>query len=72
MRIISRYIAVEFIKFLGWLLSSFIVIYLVIDLSRVEGFLRNQAQVSDIVSYYLYKLPLIIFQSYPGHLRTPQ
>ncbi len=65
MRIISRYIAVEFAKMLGWFILSFVVIYLVIDMSRIEGFLHHKAQAGDIVGYYIYKLPLIVFQMAP-------
>ena len=65
MRILSKYIALEFTKLVGWLLLTFSCIYLVVELGRIDGFMERNAGVADMVSYYVYKTPLIIFQSMP-------
>ena len=65
MRIFTAYIARELLKLLGWLLLVFICIYLIVDFSRIEGFVEHGAQLGDIVGYYGYKIPLIIFQTIP-------
>jgi lipopolysaccharide export system permease protein len=65
MRILTTYIAREFLKLMGWLLLVFICIYLIVDFSRIDGFVKHGAQIGDIVGYYGYKIPLIIFQTIP-------
>jgi lipopolysaccharide export system permease protein len=65
MRILTAYIIKEFLKLLGWLLLVFICIYLIVDFSRIEGFVKYGAQTGDIIAYYGYKIPLIIFQTIP-------
>ncbi len=65
MRILTTYITRELLKLLGWLLLVFTCIYLIVDFSRIEGFIKHEAQIRDIVGYYGYKIPLIIFQTIP-------
>jgi lipopolysaccharide export system permease protein len=65
MRILTLYIGREFLKLLGWLLLVFISIYLIVDFGRIDKFVECGAQSQDIVGYYIYKIPLIIFQTLP-------
>lgn len=65
MRILTTYIAREFLGLLGWLLLAFICIYLIVDFGRIDNFVKHGAQLGDIVGYYGYKVPLIIFQTIP-------
>jgi len=65
MRTVDRYLAGEFTRLLGWILLVFVCVYLVVDFSRIDSFLEHQAAVQDIVGYYVFKLPLIVFQTVP-------
>ncbi len=65
MSIITKYVTKEFLKLLGWLLLVFICVYLIVDFSRIKGFLEHNALLADIVGYYLFKIPLILFQTLP-------
>jgi heme O synthase-like polyprenyltransferase len=58
--IVSRYITREFLKLFGLVLLSFLSIYLIVDFfERIRMFLSNQASICQMVSYFLYTLPMI-------------
>ncbi len=65
MRILTRLVAREFFKTLLILLAAFITIYLLVDSERIADFVKFDASVWLIVEYYVYKIPLIIFQTIP-------
>ncbi len=67
MKILSRYLAREFIQnfFLG--LGAFSAIYLVVDFfERINAFLFNKAPWPMIGAYFLNKFPAILFQVTPA------
>ncbi len=63
MRILSSYVAKEFLKQFCLLLLIFAALYLVVDLGRIDGFIKHNAAMGDIISYYVYKIPLIVSQT---------
>ncbi len=66
MTIISRYITREFLKIFVLVLLSFLSIYLIVDFfERIRMFLSNQATIGQMVSYFLYTLPMIAAQAIP-------
>jgi lipopolysaccharide export system permease protein len=65
MRILTRLVAREFFKTISILLAAFITIYLLIDFERIADFVKFKATVWQIIEYYVYKIPLIIFQTIP-------
>lgn len=66
MTIISRYITREFLKIFVLVLLAFLSIYLIVDFfERIRMFLSNQATIGQMVSYFLYTLPMIAAQAIP-------
>lgn len=66
MRILDRYVAIEFLKILGLALGVFAGIYVIVDLFEKLGrFLEVQAPAHIMVRYYVFALPHIIFQVMP-------
>ena len=66
MRIIFQYILREFLKFFLLGLFSFVLIYLIADfLERIGSFMQNNAPLTMALLFFLYKLPLIVFQVTP-------
>jgi len=69
MTILTRYLAREFTQnfFLG--LGAFSVIYLVVEFfERINAFLHNKAPLAMMGSYFLNKIPSIIFQVAPASI----
>ena len=61
MGILSRYIAVTWLRLLALCQGSFLAVYLVLDMmERVPRFLRAGGEFLDITSYFLWKLPEMI------------
>jgi lipopolysaccharide export system permease protein len=66
MSTISRYLLSQFLKFLGLCLGSFVAIYLIIDfLEKYNRFARGSGDVSQMLLFFLYKIPEIIGQVMP-------
>lgn len=66
MLIITRYFTREFLKIFCLCLASFIILYLLVDLfENLDGFIKNQAPVSVIISYLLFNVPFVIYQVSP-------
>ncbi len=64
MGILSRYIAVTWLRLLALCQGSFLAVYLVLDMmERVPRFLRAGGDVLDIASYFLWKIPEMIGQT---------
>lgn len=62
----ARYLVREFIGFLVPIALTFIILYLIVDFfDRLDVLLKNQATLSAIVRYFLFKLPLIVTQILP-------
>ncbi|MDA3897443.1 MAG: LPS export ABC transporter permease LptG [Desulfobacteraceae bacterium] len=66
MTVIHKYISQLFFKYFGIVLGVVIVIYLSIDFfQRIDNFLEDEIAPTFIVSYFLYKIPLIVSQITP-------
>jgi len=64
--IITRYFTREFLKIFSLCIASFVVLYLLVDLfENLDGFIKNQAPASALVSYLLFSIPLVIYQVSP-------
>ena len=64
MRILDRYLSLEFLKVFGFSLIVFLSLYVIVDLfDRLARYLDAPGWV--IVQYYFYRLPLIAFQVMP-------
>lgn len=66
LRIIDRYLLREFLLFLLLGMTTFIGIYLVVDLfEKIDIFVDHKTTLGTILYYYAHKLPLIITQVLP-------
>ena len=66
MTIIHSYITRMFFKYFGIVLGMVIVIYLSIDFfGKIGKFIKASTASIDIISYFLYKIPLIMSQITP-------
>jgi hypothetical protein len=66
LRILSRYLTREFLKFFLAATAGFVVIFYVIDvLDRMPDLVRHQAPLGATVPYFLFKLPQVIFYVMP-------
>lgn len=69
MSILTRYLAREFIQnfFLG--IGAFGTTYLIVEFfERINAFLHNKAALPMMAAYFLYKIPLILFQIAPASI----
>lgn len=61
MRILDRYILKEFSRFLIITFLSFITLFLIVDFfEKIRMFLSNNASVYQIISYFIFSIPMII------------
>jgi len=66
MRLLNRYIATEFLRYLGITLSAFVVLFLVGDfIEKVDDYIEHNAAVLDVLGYVLYGLPNVLFLMAP-------
>jgi lipopolysaccharide export system permease protein len=66
MKIISRHIFGEFMRIFLTVLTGIVVVYLCIDfLQKADGFIKNKADIRQILAYFLYSLPAIAASSFP-------
>jgi lipopolysaccharide export system permease protein len=66
MRVVSRYVLVEFLRIFGLCMVGFLLIYVLVDLfDRLQGFLKFHASVGEVVRYLFFKIPLIVTQLVP-------
>lgn len=67
MKILSRYLARDFLQNFLLGLGAFTTIYLVVEFfERVNAFLHNRASLEMMISYFLNKIPSIISQVSPA------
>ena len=67
MRIITRHITHEFLKYFAIMLVSFVAIFLVVDFfEKVDNFVEAGAGMKTTLVYYLYQVPLIVQQILPA------
>jgi len=66
MRILNRYIALSWIRLMTLCLSSFVAVYLVLDMmEKIPRFIRAGGAAGDILRYFVCKLPEMIGQTAP-------
>ncbi len=66
MKIIYRHVIKEYLRILSIALLSFVAIYLIVDFfERLNMFVKNKAPIELMISYFLLKVPYIIFQTLP-------
>ncbi len=66
MKVFHKYIFQEYIKLFILCMIIFLSIYLLIDfLQRIDNFIESNVSKGIILSYFLYKIPLILVQMIP-------
>ena len=66
MTIISRYITVAWLRLFAICLSSFVAVYLVLDMmEKIPRFLRAGGAPGDILLFFIWKMPEMIGQTAP-------
>jgi lipopolysaccharide export system permease protein len=66
MKVLSKYLATEFLKLLFLCQIIFLSIYLIVDfVQKIDNFIEAQAPVGIMLAYFVYKTPLIFIQMLP-------
>jgi len=66
MRVVSRYVLVEFLRIFGLCMVGFLLIYVLVDLfDRLQNFLKFHASLGEVCRYLFFKIPLIVTQLIP-------
>jgi len=66
-KILDRYILKEFFRFLIMILSLFISLFIIIDFfERLKLFISNHASVSQMFSFIIYQIPMIVSLTLPA------
>jgi lipopolysaccharide export system permease protein len=66
LKILDRYILKEFLKFVGITVISLIVLFLIVDFfEKIRMFLSNQATPTQMASYFIFSIPMIISYMLP-------
>jgi lipopolysaccharide export system permease protein len=66
LKLLDKYILKEFLKILVITVLSFIALFLIVDFfDKIRMFLSNNASVSQIASYFVYSIPMIISYIFP-------
>lgn len=61
MKLLDKYILKEFLRFFIITFISFIALFMIVDFfEKIRMFLSNNASVSQIASYFIYSIPMII------------
>ena len=61
MRLLDKYIIKEYLRFFVITSVSFIALYLIVDFfEKIRMFLSNSASLTQIASYFLFSIPMII------------
>jgi len=65
-KVLTRYIAGEFLKLFAYCLFGLILVYLLFDfIDRAGNFFKSDPQMIHVLLYFLYKIPTIVFQLVP-------
>jgi len=66
MRLLDRYVLVEFVKLLLLSLFAFVVIFAIVDLfEKIQDFMDGHASALVVARYYAYKVPWVTVQVLP-------
>ena len=69
--VVNRYLAGQFLAFFLPILTSFVLLYVIIDLfDRLDILLRYQASAAAAARYFLFKLPLMVTHITPPAVIT--
>ena len=61
MKLLDKYILKEFLRFFIITFFSFILLFIIVDFfEKIRMFLSNNASVSQIASYFIFSIPMII------------
>ncbi len=67
MTLLDRYILREFVRWFVLIMSVFILLYLIVDFfGQIRMFLSNNATPGQMLSYFLYNLPMIATLTLPA------
>lgn len=66
MKVVWRYVLMEFLRVFGLCMVGFLLIYALVDLfDHLQTFLKYQASVGEVSRYLFFKIPLIVTQMVP-------
>jgi lipopolysaccharide export system permease protein len=66
MKIIQRYLLTEFLRHLGLVLLTFILVFLLVDfLEKIDNFLEAGVRLPRVLYYYLLLIPSVVFNLAP-------
>jgi lipopolysaccharide export system permease protein len=66
MKVLSKYLAMQFLKLLCLCQVIFLSIYLIVDfVQKIDNFIEAQASLASMLAYFVYKTPLIFIQMLP-------
>ena len=66
MKLLDKYVLKEFLRFFAITLLSFIALFLIVDFfEKIRMFLSNKASISQIASYFIFSIPMIISYIFP-------
>ncbi len=66
MKLIDKYILREFLRFFLITCVTFIALYLIVDFfEKIRMFLSNRATASQMLSYFVYSIPIVISLTFP-------
>lgn len=66
MNILDRYTTKEFLRYFALILISFVALYLIIDFfEKIRMFISNKATLYQILSFFLFSIPLTMNQMLP-------
>ena len=66
MKILDRYVIVEFLRNLLFITASFVSLFLIIDFfEKIRMFLSNHATFQQMAAHFLFRIPMILSQTMP-------
>jgi len=65
LKLLDKYILREFLKFFFITFIFFIVLFLIVDFSKNQNVLSNHATIHQMIAYFIYSIPMIIFYILP-------
>jgi len=67
MKIISKYLVKEFVKYFAVFEAAFVFIYLIVDfLGKIDNFIEAKVSEPAVFLYFLYKIPFLIVNMVPA------
>ncbi len=72
MNTLNRYNLKEFFRLTGLVLACLVGVYLIVEFfERIDDFVEHHSSITNALLYFLYKLPLIIYQITPVAILFP-